>query len=97
MSVGLLWSKRGGEKIIVLHRIVRHCLPAVQDDTCKALKKICFKKSTRDTHALAMNDWFKIDINFPVPGFSCLPFITLLPIAIGTGQCGTTDIKGLCP
>ena len=31
-----------------------------------------------------MNDLFKTDINFPVLGVSCLPFITLLPIAIGT-------------
>ena len=43
-----------------------------------------------------MNDWFKIDISFLVPGFSCLPFITLLPVAIGTGQCGRSVIKGLC-
>jgi hypothetical protein len=32
-----------------------------------------------------MDDLFNIDISFPIPGF-CLPFITLLPIAIGTGQ-----------
>ena len=44
-----------------------------------------------------MDDLFKIEISFPVPGFSCLPFITLLPIAIGTGQCGREVIKGLCP
>ena len=31
-----------------------------------------------------MDDLFKTDINFPVLGVSCLPFITLLPIAIGT-------------
>ena len=33
-----------------------------------------------------MDDLFKIDMSFPVPGFSCLPFIKLLPIAIGTEQ-----------
>ena len=27
-----------------------------------------------------MGDLFKIDISFPVPAFSYLPFITLLPI-----------------
>ena len=27
-----------------------------------------------------MDDLFKIDISFPVPAFSYLPFITLLPI-----------------
>ena len=30
-----------------------------------------------------MDDLFKTDINFPVLGVSCLPFIKLLPIAIG--------------
>ena len=31
-----------------------------------------------------MDDLFKTDINFPVLGVSCLPFITLHSIAIGT-------------
>ncbi len=31
-----------------------------------------------------MDNLFKTGINFPVLGVSCLPFITLLPIAIGT-------------
>ena len=32
-----------------------------------------------------MDDLFNIDINSPVPGVSCLPFIKLLPIVIATG------------
>ena len=48
-----------------------------------------------------MNDLFKTDINFPVLGVSCLPFITLLPIAIGTERqllkvCASVADKNKC-
>ena len=49
-----------------------------------------------------MDDLFKTDINFPVLGVSCLPFITLLPIAIGTELqllkvCASVSEKNNCP
>ena len=40
-----------------------------------------------------MDDLFKIDMSFPVPGFSYLPFKKLLPILSERKR----DIKGLCP
>ena len=45
-----------------------------------------------------MDDLFKIYINFPVPAFSYLPFITLLPIPPDSyrDKAGGTGIKGLC-
>ena len=43
-----------------------------------------------------MDALLKIDINFPIPGFSYLPFITLLPIDPDSYRDGTTVIKGLC-
>ena len=44
-----------------------------------------------------MDDLFKTDINFPVLGVSCLPFIKLLPIAPDSYREGRDVIKGLCP
>ena len=45
-----------------------------------------------------MDDLFEIDISFPVPAFSYLPFITLLPIPPDSyrDKAGGTVIKGLC-
>ena len=100
-SVGKKYQCRGGTtrpwaplKNNKKQRINPTAAPAAMKDSARAGVVIAapVNAGERWTEVQWMNDWFKIELSFPVFGVSYLPFKKLLTILERK-----RDIKGLCP